>query len=133
MSRRFLKLPRREAVGRATCEAVTRAESERIAVWVAKRELPSNVEVHDGCDGRLPEGVTITVHVRGIERETVTPLLDDIDLDGSLKRVRVDPECVKLVFVPMRSTDVYEIALRRLDEALRAPSPKISSNEGPYR
>ena len=123
----------REAVDDETRDAIVAAESERIAAWVAKRMFPSNIEVDDGCR-RIPEGVTIKLRLRGVERKKLLPLLDDIDLDGSLKKLLVDPECVWLVFAPLRSTDVYDIALRRLDELLAAPpEPTPQEPQGPYR
>jgi hypothetical protein len=125
----------RSPVDRETQDAILEAERVRVERWVAKRMFSSNIEVDDGCGRLLPEGVTITVRVRGVDRAALAPLLDDIDLDGSLRRVFVDPERVQLVFIPLRSTDVYDIALRRLEELLRNANqpPPNDSSQGPYR
>jgi hypothetical protein len=123
----------RSAVDRETQAAILDAERARIQAWVAKRMLPSSISVDDGCDGAVPDSVTITVRVSGVERKTLAPLLDDIDLEGALRKVFVDPERVHLVFAPLRSTDVYDIALRRLEELLVPPPPEPQEPRGPYR
>lgn len=125
----------RSSVDRDTQEAILDAERARIEAWVAKRGLPSSVEVFHGCDRLVPEGVTITVRVKGVERAALEPLLEDIDLDGSLRSLFVDSERVRLVFVPLRSTDVYDIALRLLEELLddAKRGPPDNPPQGPYR
>lgn len=125
----------RSSVDRETQEAILDAERTRVEAWVAKRALPSSIEVFPGCDRSVPEGVTITVRAPGVERATLEPLLEDIDLEGSLRSVFVDAERVRLVFVPLRSTDVYDIALRLLEELLDAAKRRESNNppQGPYR
>jgi hypothetical protein len=122
----------RSAVDDATRDAIVDAERQRIAAWVGKRAFSSTIEVDDGCN-LIPEGVTITVHVGGVERAQLEPLFEDIDLDGSLRRVFVEPDRVRLVFVPLRSTDVYDIALRRLEELLKNEGTPKNSPQGPYR
>lgn len=125
----------RKPVDDATRDAILEAERARIAAWVAKRTFPTNIEVDDGCDRLVPEGVTITLRLRGVVRARLAPLLDDIDLDGSLRSLLVGAENVRLVFVPLRSTDVYDIALRRVEELLSATAapPANNSSHGPYR
>jgi hypothetical protein len=123
----------RKAVDDETRDAILDAERTRISAWLTQRRLSPNIEVDDGCVGPVPEGVTITIHIAGVDRAKLVPLLDDIDLDGSLRRLFVEKERVRLVFVPLRSTDVYDIALRRVEELLAEPEPTPQEPQGPYR
>jgi hypothetical protein len=125
----------RKAVDDETRDAILDAERARVTAWVERRKLSSNIEVDDGCVGPVPEGVTITIRIAGVDRAKLVPLLDDIDLDGSLRKLLVEKAWVRLFFVPLRSTDVYDIALRRVEELLSAPEPTPEPPErnGPYR
>lgn len=148
----FAPLPRerthhRPSVDDPTRDAIVEAERARVAAWIAERALTERgIVVDDGCAGSAPRGIEITLALRDLVTEPLLitardrkvhpldALFDDIDLDGALRAIEITSEHVCLRFLPLRTTDACDVALRRVGELLakRDVGPK-NSPRGPYR
>jgi hypothetical protein len=137
----------RPHVDEETRASIVEGEHARVTAWALERGFAERgIAVDSGCAGSSPRGVEITLGLRGLVTEPLLlsaklrvpdqlldSLFDDYDLDGALRAIALTPESVTLRFFPFRSTDVCDLALRRVEESLeRAHLPQRVLGE-PYR
>jgi hypothetical protein len=146
----FARIPRprshyRASVDDETRDAIVEAERARVEIWASDRKLAERgIVIDHGCSGSSPRGVEITLPLRDLSSapllitarkraaHVLDGLFDDMDLDGSLRAIAITCDAVRLHFLPLRATDVYDVALERLAEALRRDQPARGSR-GIYR
>lgn len=138
----------RPAVDTETREAIAEAENTRLEEWAKAANLEERgIGVDSGCTSTELRGLELTVPLHGlVERpllisekrrsdHVLDALFDDLTLSGSLFTVMISPEDVKMRFIPQRATEVYEVALRRLEEIIADANHVDVKNspQGPYR
>jgi hypothetical protein len=138
----------RPSVDAETRDAISGAENTRLEDCATAANLEARgVGVDTGCTGTELRGLELTVPFRGLVTETrhisekrrsdhfLDALFDDLTLSGSLFSVTISPVDVKLRFIPRRATEVYDVALRRLEEIVAEANhvEAKNSSQGPYR